>query len=566
MSWKRKNIGAFLLGTLLVLSMSGCKKGGTDNTKTVKDPYGIMPQLAYSGNLDILVYIQGMDGETRDIGNDKITTEELTDGNLQKYHAVAKEFKKLYPNIKVNLIYDSIDNYTDRLISYQESHNGQFPHIMHLPYTVQEGLGRGYSADLQKYKYLKLYDAIDPSVWEYFTFGDFVAAVPFYVYPTGIFVNKGILETNYLYDPAENLLDKWTLDEMTDMLKTVHNVQTHIGGTGVLSSDLINIISDTVDKTLLSNKNVNLDTLEIEHILQKEYEIASASVWDYQTKSIKQPFDQIKPWSYNTNFIDDELYTMEMARSYCAVLYSQLIKKGNKEGKFDFMPFPKLNEDSDFRIGVIAEGLTVGNQCPLDMKCTQKLKDAEEAAAAFALFMAADTRSIKSIAHTPFMYQGELVSGNFESLPVIRKDITYPYNENKTQSYDEETFLDPDNELNDYQVQLNEYLSLVSAFADQEGFKEVLRIFTEEKHNAYAYNTIPRSVPLEQGGTEDILEKWNNRFTTNGTISAITWVDNTKRFLSDWTKDANSNIQTAYDLLQDNLDDYYGKGVYNVFA
>ncbi len=567
MFWHKKWIPV-LASALLILT--GCKK--TDVSKG-HDEYGIMPELNYTGNLDILVYIQGMDGEFKDIGSDKVVTSDLVDGNLQKYHAVAKEFNKIYPNIKVNLLYDNIDDYTERVIEYQSSHNQKLPHIMHLPVTVQEGLSNGYCADLSKYDYFKLYNAIDESVFDYFTFGDFVAAVPFYIYPTGIFVNTDILEKNYI--ETSNLIDNWTIDNMLDYLSTIVRASgssSNIGGTAVLSNDMINIISSTIDKTLLNNQTVNFNTNEVITLLEKENELAQYSVYDYATSSIKPQYDQIKPWSYNTNFIQDELYAMEMSRSYAAALYSQMIIEENKVGSFDFMPFPKVTDDEaeDFKIGMIAEGLVVGNQCPIDaagkQNCTQADKDAEEAAAAFALFMAADTRAIQSMATTKWMYQNEELTGNYESLPVIKKDIVYPYNENKTSAYDEETFTDENVTLNDYQIQLNAYKKMTEAFNEQKGFQEILRIFEEEKENCYAYNTIPRNVPLATGGQEDILKDWNDRFTSFGAVGSTGWVSSVTSQLSTWTETANENIQKAWKLLQDSVDDWYGEGNFNIYS
>lgn len=554
----------------VLLLLTGCKKDTTTNKG--HDDTGIMPELNYTGDLDILVYIQGMDGEFRDIGSDKVVTSDLTDGNLQKYHAVAKEFNKIYPNITINLLYDNIEEYTNRVIEYQSSHNQKLPHIMHLPVTVQEGLANGYCADLSKYDYFKLYNAIDESVFDYFTFGDFVAAVPFYIYPTGIFVNKDILENNWI--DTENLLDNWTFDDMLNYLETVvgaTGTSSNIGGTGVLSNDMTDIISSTINETLLTNQTVNLNTNEIIDLIEKENELAQYSVWDYATKAIKPQYNQIQPWSYNTNFIQDELYAMEMSRSYAAGLYSQMIVEQNKVGSFDFLPFPKVTNDDaeEFKIGMIAEGLVVGNQCPLDAadneNCTQADRDAEEAAAAFALFMAADTRAVESIATTKWLYQGEEITGNYESLPVIKKDIVYPYNENKTDAYDEETYTDENVTLNDYQIQLNHYKKMTEAFNEQEGFQEVLRIFEEDKENCYAYNTIPRKVPLATGGQEDILEDWNKRFDSFNAVGSPGWVSSITSQLATWTEKANENISKAWQLLQDNVDSWYGEGKYNIY-
>ena len=151
-------------------------------------------------------------------------------------------------------------------------------------------------------------------------------------------------------------------------------------------------------------------------------------------------------------------------------------------------------------------------------------------------------------------------------MPVIRRDIVYPYNETVTENYDETTMTDPDATQTDYDVQMGYYRTMTSSFSGQEGFEEVLRIYEEEfTKNVYAYNTIPRSIPTETGGTKDVMDSWKNRYNNPDVKLGTTgWASYIKSKLSDWEKDINANIETTYNFLQGNVDMYYGKGKYNV--
>ena len=106
---------------------------------------------------------------------------------------------------------------------------------------------------------------------------------------------------------------------------------------------------------------------------------------------------------------------------------------------------------------------------------------------------------------------------------------------------------------------------MTEAFNEQEGFQEVLRIFEEDKENCYAYNTIPRKVPLATGGQEDILEDWNKRFDSFNAVGSTGWVSSITSQLATWTEKANENISKAWQLLQDNVDSWYGEGKYNIY-
>ena len=243
---------------------------------------------------------------------------------------------------------------------------------------------------------------------------------------------------------------------------------------------------------------------------------------------------------------------MESSRSYCNLLYSQMIVNNDEVGKFDFLPIPRANEDSDLSIGIIAEGLVVGNQCPIqNEECSENSKLAQEAAAAFAMFANVDTRAYEELSKVEWEYQGKVVVGNVESLPVIRNDYRFNYNTS---------------EQTDYEIQLDIYKSLRTAWADQKGFNEILRIFEEEPENCYAYNTIPRTIPDGSTGTKDIMREWDRRYYGDGTVTLgdTGWTGWVESNLIVWTNQVNKNIATCYDLLQENIDSYYGSGKYDV--
>ena len=541
------------------------------------DSDGLYPFLNYEGDIDIMVCMPGYGGEKIfDIGNKNYNTTDLTDGTIQRYYSVAKIFNEFYPDISINLYMSDIGDYHDEVEKYRAEHNGHLPQLMQLPNGPIEGLSRGYNADIKKYNYFKLYNALNPAILDLFTVGDFVTAIPMYINPTGMFVNKKMLASNN-YENYDNLLSNWTMDELVyNLLPAVHSPENHRAGTAVLSSDMINIVSETIDKTLLNEKRrVTLDTDEVKDLIDLEEEMYKYSLVNYDSigiSSIKSEYSSyVETWNFNTVFTQNNVYAVEMARSYCLTLYSNMIQKEGRVGEFDFMPFPKYGEDGENRVGLITEGLVVGNQCPLNSTCTQKDKDAEEIAAVFALFLATDTRAAKAMATTPWTYglsntESVVLQGNYETLPLIRKDVVYPYNETKTEQFGSSTLTDPGATKTDYDIQMAYYRQMTSAFERMEGFEEVLRIYEEEfDRNVFAYNSVPRTVPSETGSTEDIMMDWNKRFSAPEVqIGSTGWATFIKSKLSDWEVKINSNITTVYNFLQANVDMYYGKGKYDI--
>lgn len=537
----------YLLMTSLIagLTLAGCREN-EDNLNKISDDWGIVPDLEYSGDLDIFCYIVGQEGMVRDIGRDRDPSE-LWDSSLAKYHAVAKAWKEFYPNIKINVIYGGIEDYNQRVLNYQNQY-GHLPHLMHLPTAPQEGLNKGYNVDLSQYSYMSYYKAINPSLLNYFTFGGFVSAVPMYVYPTGVFVNLDTLEKQYI--DTENILDSWTFETMVEYARSTTSPEN--AGTGYISNDMLNNAVKSINYSLLNEGKVDFNTTEIRELLELENQLYEFSSYDWKTGTSKAGYEFIQPYSYNTNFIDDSVYTMESSRSFCNLLYSQMIVNNDEVGKFDFLPIPRANEDSDLSIGIIAEGLVVGNQCPIqNEECSENSKLAQEAAAAFAMFANVDTRAYEELSKVEWEYQGKVVVGNVESLPVIRNDYRFNYNTS---------------EQTDYEIQLDIYKSLRTAWANQKGFNEILRIFEEEPENCYAYNTIPRTIPDGSTGTKDIMREWDRRYYGDGTVTLgdTGWTGWVESNLIVWTNQVNKNIATCYDLLQENIDSYYGSGKYDV--
>lgn len=369
-----------ILSSLVALSaVTGCKKTPTE--QPIKDIWGVVPELDYNGSLDIFCYIVGQNGVVNDIGS-LDNKAALFDAALAKYHGAAKAWKEFYPNIKINVHYGGIDDYDTNVRNYQSMHNNHLPHLMHLPTTPQEGIAKGYNVDLSQYSYLSYYQAVNPNLFNYFTFGGFVSAVPMYIYPTGIFVNTKILRDEFLISEDDDYVQNFTFAEMVKWAKETAN--TERAGMGYVSEDILFNSAKTINYGLLNNRKVQLNTPEIRQTLELENELAAYTSYDYAARRSKDSYDFIKPYAYNTHFIDDQNYTMESSRSYASLLYSQMINENDDVGNFDFLPMPKLTEDDKLNIGVIAEGLVVGNQCPINVTCTENDKLAQEAAAAFA--------------------------------------------------------------------------------------------------------------------------------------------------------------------------------------
>ena len=85
-----------------ITSLTGCNKKGGGNNKGTPSFSGIEgwdPVLEYEGDLDVFMYIYGLEGRWMDAGNPKHVAEDIVDGSqalfLQQQENLRKYIQKL---------------------------------------------------------------------------------------------------------------------------------------------------------------------------------------------------------------------------------------------------------------------------------------------------------------------------------------------------------------------------------------------------------------------------------------------------------------------------------------
>lgn len=196
---------------------------------------GLMPALAEdappfyktldpqtSGSIDIMVW-SGDSIFYEDIGAKDWKPEDITSQNVAAVHGMAKAFRELYPNVKINLWAKADDPNGNDTSWYQEMENykaqhGKYPDI-YASTDLSGDVSRGLVADLSAFKDDPLYKSFNPAVMSLMNYYGFQAGLPQFMQPWGVYVNKELAENNNINVPDPD----WDIDEYTEFVTSADN-------------------------------------------------------------------------------------------------------------------------------------------------------------------------------------------------------------------------------------------------------------------------------------------------------------------------------------------------------
>lgn len=607
---------------LLLSSMiASCSKECNSNDKPLSfDEEAI---LNADVEIDLVVQTYSQNGTFKDIGNfslnwnkyeEKYYVYDVPNIELFPYFYAAHKFKEIAPNVKINLTYsddESFHNIIKEFKKQNENKNHVYPELMVSHEGVYDMLEKGYNYDLNHYRNTKYYQAYNEYFLSRFNYGGFQAAFPLSVDVSGLFVNLDTLEKynivskttddNGITDEYKNWVNYFTWDEFVKTI-TRTNDETHAGINDIFQSIMSFSVPSiyyqfskdgTVDLTSSSSLKV------IEQLLNFENEISQNCIYPHDENSLSFSFfTSPKPQFENAiesiiinssdyrsvpadNFIKDQYSTFYKGRSSSS-LPSYIENKLDTTIKFDYLPYPKVDETGVNYSEINLKGIVIGNQCPIESTCTATQQLNMDVAAYFAMFMNLDPRAIEGRLKTKFSYDMYNIKwdnvGSF-TLPLIKQGIKFPFQENEK--------LDPAKDFDDnWQYQLSSWFDNYKAYvvcdekADVKNFTNILPGFTKLLDSMYGINGKSvtcidiQSEPIyyfENSIAKNIFNDWENRFydhniiVPSGKLGTKDYVDKTKFELSDNENNINTNAIKALKTLQKRINGYYGRGKYDVF-
>ena len=586
---------------------------------------GLIPQEVLDANVDIdfLIYIEGQDSAKPDIGNYcwdesdpnyasyRYHPEDVSSVEMARWFGAAQAFKKIAPNVKINLKYCNSRDYDTRVQDYVQTY-GHYPELMWTSDKIITAATNGWVTDLSRYQDSEYYQQFSEFLLSRYNLGGLQAAFPMSTNPWGFFVNLDILSDptnpiviNYESDDGYNSdeyidwIDNLTYETYLNAIKQATNSQH--AGISQMSSHVLSYAVGSIYDSFVSNGTVDLASdeqrMKIQRLLEMENEMSHYSVYPYDEANTKitipyykakSDYPEAHNWSATKNFCKDQ-YSLFMTESPWGVANIANYIMSNSEDSdivknIDFIPYPRVSEDDEQYTAVGVGGLVVGEQCPIEdgvRKCFDRNSELKmDVAAYFTMFADLDPRSIDARNKVQYVHDGTRFTGDLD-LPLCKKGskFSWQYDDDvlalypdPAEDFDDNWSYQLYNWLNKYRVYLtNDEEPDIKSFSNiRYGlYKQLnaLYMLDQDYISAICYNVEPDT--YEQAGElYDLFDEWDNRYvyyaelndsdgTYSGVLGSSTYVSTIMSHLSDIETKINSNTKAVWEYIKDKLSWYY---------
>jgi len=500
------------------------------------------------GSIDIMVW-SGDSTYYEDIGAKEWAPEDMTSQNVAAVHALAKQFKQLYPKVKVNLWAKTDDPHGNGTSWYQEMENFKAQHGKHPDIYASTDLAGdvslGLVADLTPFKDDPLYQSFNPSIMALMNYYGFQAGLPQFLQPWGVYVNKELAENNNIDVPEPD----WTIDDYTAFVNSADNKTFW----GAMDTPLSFIATGTTAINYRLNKYdgegdyVDLASDEVAKTLAYVPEWAKSSVWaQFGLGNVPQEIMDDGWWWGFRFFCRNYILTLDGDPWMIGAASGGKNEDGTwkvnavESGDWDIYPRPA----TEFRgntMGIVIDPMAIHNYAmdDNDPAWSEEEINKLKLAYAFGSFWCGATEGMKARAEMIYSDNGAPRSALNDSLPLV----TGP-------AFDE-------------QMAVWGSTKEHARYLDKDlmpGFQYVLELWEKGEmwdisDKTYLYHII------EDGTRVNNLREWlsatNAEALGVGTTDA-NWLDTVKAKLGDWNETINARFVKAEGKLKEGLMKYYG--------
>lgn len=509
-----------------------------------QDTEGEVSVMVWSGDGQ---YYEDIGNPNSDAGKKLSDPKNIVASNVAQVYAVAQEFHKAYPNIKINLWSKEGDPDQYKTASWdQEMENfkakyKKYPDIWastNVPNDIESGL----AADLSRYKDDALYQSYNQELMEYLNYYGFQGGLPSYVIPAGIWVNKSLASNNNIRVPNPD----WTIDQYTTFISKFKS-DKYFYGTKSIPAAIVNFGTTKVNRMIKEENKVDLNTAEVKALLEyvpkwSETTVDSAKGNKTITADVVKESNDYS-WYYFTkqhtltNYEDPWFLTTgadEDAKGTDAYINAT---------DWDMYPYPSTDYTGN-TVRLVMDPICLHNYAIDDdnkMEWSDEENKKLDVTYTFASFWTASTQAKEAINKQQWTDNGKLrASATGDSLPVVSGDAYKA------------------------QYEIWESLPAHQTYKDKEGFQLMLKIWQEEggviDYLDKSCKNWTRTVS-EKGDTKDTLYEWinmGNEIVAGAWPGEDDWMNNVIARLDDWNETCNKRIQQATKELQDALVEIYG--------
>jgi len=532
---------------------AGTTTPSTDETKEpveeVKVPLYKSLDPNTSGDISIMVW-SGDSVYYENIGAMEWAPEDITSQNVAAIYALAKEFNKIYPNVKINLWAKADDPNANDTSWYQEMENfkaqyGKYPDV-YASTDLAGDVSRGLVADLSVFKDDVLYQSFNESVMKTMQYYGFQAGLPQFIQPWGVYVNKALAEENNIEVPEAD----WTIEEYTELVTSVDGSD---GFWGAMDTPLsfISTGTTTINAQMANyagnGDRVNVASDEVRELLSYIPQWAESAIWAQNGLGNVPSEIMDDGWWWGYRFF---------CRNYILTydgdpwMLGDAAQVQNEDGTWpvnsiessdwDIYPRPSTAYQPN-TVGICVDPMAIHNYAMDDGD--PNWSDAEKAqltlAYAFGSFWCGATESMQARATQQWNNGGTLRTALNDSFPLVTGD-----------AFDE-------------QMKIWYSTNTHARYADAEkmpGFHKVLEVWEAGQFWDISDKCYPYYVMVD-GAQTTCLYEWLNatQYDVAGAGSTdANWIDNVKARLTDWNTNINKRFVEAETAIKDGLKNYYG--------
>ncbi len=520
------------LMTVIATSLTGCGK------KYAALDSGI------SGEIDIMVW-SGSGQYLEDLGHKDIAVADLTGQNDAAIYALAKEFNKTYPNIKINVYakaggpHDNETPWAQELENFKAEH-GKYPDIYASTDLVGD-VAKGLVADLSVFKDDPVYQSFNKSIMKMMNYYGFQAGLPQYILPWGVYVNKELAENNNIDIPPVD----WNIDEYTAFATSGDN--KNFWGAMDIPMSFINTGTKDINYSLANysgeGDHVNLTSEAVASLLEYIPKWSKSAIWT-QNDVGGVPAEVMEAngwWSYNffiNNYCltnDGDPWMMGDAANPTEGHWGTV-----KSNDWDIYPRPSTDYQEN-TIGIVLDPMALHNYAMDDgnPEWSDEEKQKLKVAYTFGSFWAGSTEGMQARLNQNFNDKGVEKTCLNDSFPLVT------------------------GEEFDKQMEIWYSSPTHQRFADKEkmpGFQKVLELWEKGQFWDISDKAYPYFVQ-EDGAQKAANYEWSNIYNKDISGALRTdpnWLDQVKSKLPDWNKVINERYVLAEVQLRDGLKEFYG--------
>jgi ABC-type glycerol-3-phosphate transport system substrate-binding protein len=493
-----------------------------------------------SGSIDIMKW-NGTGVYMEDLGHQNLTPADFTTESESTMYAVAKEFNKKYPNIKINIYATTTgtENWNQEMDNFKAEH-GKYPDVFSSVDLIGD-VKRGMVADLSIFKDDPLYKSFNPTIMNMMNYYGFQAGLPWYIVPWGVYVNKELAEQNNIDVPPID----WNIDEYTAFISSADNknfwgamdAATDFVATG--TKDMYYSLADYSG----TGDHLNINSDEVQSLLEYVPKWSKYAIWPQSDigNIPTEVMDANGWWSY-TFFMNNLLLTDETDPWMMGTAANEEPDFWGTVKSKDWDIYPRPSTPYvDNNIGINLDPIIIHNYAMDDGN--PELSDAEkqqlQITYTFTSFFVGSTEALQAIANQTYMANGVETPCLNDSMPLVTGD--------------------------EFNKQMEIWYSTPNhkRFADKEkmpGFQKILELWEKGQICGFGDKVYPSSV-TENGNSVSALDQWWNLYNPDVAGARRTdanWLDQVKAKLPDWNTQMNERFVTADQQLRNGLKEFYG--------